>query len=242
MATAALAEAPLAPAIPSIDGSETAVLRRTMVERQLRPFDVTNVPLLGRFLETPRELFLPPALAPLAYSDLPLSANGAAETRWVPPPLILARFLQVAEIRPEHKVLDVAGGAGYAAVLVGGLAAQVTALESDAELAAQARANLTKVGAANVAVETGPLGQGAPATAPYDIILVHGLVECGLDHLLAQLTPNGHLMAYKRPGANSGVKAIRIERVGGACGGERPLFDAAAPPLAAFAKAAAFQF
>jgi protein-L-isoaspartate(D-aspartate) O-methyltransferase len=241
MASAATAEVPLEPATSATGDAGIAILRRTMVERQLRPFDVTDVPLLNRFLETPREIFLPSELAPVVYSDLSLSARGAVETRWVPPPLILARFLQAAEIRPEHKVLDVAGGAGYAAALVGGLAAQVTALESDVELAAQALANLKKIGAANIAVETGPLDQGSQA-APFDIILVHGLVECGVDHLLAQLTPNGRLLAYKRPRAFNGVKAVRIERVDGALGGERPLFDAAAPPLTAFAKAAAFQF
>jgi len=248
MASAATADAPREPAAPSREnealkaGAATAALRKTMVERQLRPFDVTDAPLLSRFLALPREAFLPAALAPLAYSDLALSAKGASETRWIAPPLVLARLLQAGEIRPEHKVLDVAGGAGYAAALVSGLAARVVALESDAELAAQARAHLANVGAANVTVLTGPLAEGAPGAGPFDVILIHGAVDCGLERLFAQLTPNGRLLAYKRPDPGSGVKAVRFERSQGKNAGERALFDAAAAPLAAFAEAPTFRF
>lgn len=145
-------------------GKATAALRRTMVERQLRPFDVTDLPVLNRFLNVPREAFLPPSLAAVAYSDLAVVGKGSsgACSRALPAPLVLARFLQSAEIRPHHKVLDIAGGAGYPAALLSGLAAEVVALESDPELAEQARANLAKVGATQVRVLCGPLEKGAP--------------------------------------------------------------------------------
>ena len=62
MAQAATAEA--APANPTVDasaameaGKATAELRRVMVERQLRPFDVTDLPVLQRFLDVPRGSF-----------------------------------------------------------------------------------------------------------------------------------------------------------------------------------------
>lgn len=63
-----MAEAAEIPAEDSCSrlGATTAALRQTMVERQLRTFDVTDLPLLRRFLAVPRELFLPNDLAPLA--------------------------------------------------------------------------------------------------------------------------------------------------------------------------------
>ncbi|HYA80623.1 MAG TPA: methyltransferase domain-containing protein [Methylocystis sp.] len=242
MPSAAIADAPTEQTSPSSAGAATAVVRRTMVDRQLRPFDVTDLPLLEAFLETPREFFLPPALESLAYSDKPMSAKGATETRWVPPPLVLARFLQAAELRENLKVLDVGGGAGYAAALAARLCAKIVVLESDPKFADEARANLLRVGASNATVVAGPLNQGAPAQAPFDVILVHGAVEDNLDALFAQLAPNGRLFAYQRSGAASGVRAYRYERADGHDAGGRPLFDAAAPPLAAFAKPAGFQF
>ena len=182
------------------DGKATEELRKVMVERQLRPFDVTDLPVLQRFFDVPREFFLPPELKPIAYSDLAIPGRGTigAASRAIPAPLVLARFLQKAEIRPTHRVLDVAGGAGYSAALLSGLAGEVVALESEPELAALARANLAKVGATQVRVECGPLEKGVPAAAPFDVILIHGAVEGGLDALFEQLTPNGHLLAYKK--------------------------------------------
>ena len=151
MAQAATAKAaPVNPIVePSAgleDGKATEELRKVMVERQLRPFDVTDLPVLQRFFDVPREFFLPPELKPMAYSDLAISGRGAAgaASRAIPAPLVLARFLQKAEIRPTQRVLDVAGGAGYSAALLSGLAGEVVALENEPELAALARANLAR--------------------------------------------------------------------------------------------------
>ncbi len=108
------------------DGKATEELRKVMVERQLRPFDVTDLPVLQRFFDVPREFFLPPELKPIAYSDLAIPGRGTigAASRAIPAPLVLARLLQKAEIRPTHRVLDVAGGAGYSAALLSGLRAR----------------------------------------------------------------------------------------------------------------------
>jgi len=232
---------------PASDGrnaSATAAVRRTMVERQLRPFDVTDVPVLERFLEAPREAFLPRELAPLAYSDSAITLKDAAgkKSRVLQPPLILARLLQAAEIRPESKVLDIAGGAGYSAALISGLAASVVALESDATLAAAARANLAAVGASNARVEFGPLDKGVADGAPYDVILVHGGVEGNLDALLGQLGPNGRLFAILTPDVDGGQQVVAFERANGVLAGQRPLFDASAPILDEFRKSAGFEF
>ncbi len=221
-------------------GKATAALRRTMVERQLRPYDVHDLSVLNRFLEVPRELFLPAELEPFAYSDLAIAGNGLRRAALAP--FVLARFLQSAELEPDHKVLDIAGGAGYSAALLSGLAREVVALESDAELAAAARANLAKIGAANVRVESGALEKGAPDAAPFDVIFIDGVVETELDVLLEQLTPNGRLLAFKRLDRDGGLKAVRFDRFDGKLGGARPIFDASAPVLAAFAKAPGFEF
>lgn len=239
MAQAATAEAQDAPVNPPI-GAATAALRRVMVDRQLRPYDVTDIEVLGRFLAVPREAFLPENLAAIAYSDLAIEGLGLR--RALPAPLVLARFLQAADIRPQHKVLEVAGGAGYSAALLSGLAKEVVSLENDPELSAKARENLVKIGAENVRVETGALDKGVAALAPYDVILVHGVIETGLDELFAQLAPNGRLVAFKRLDPRGGIKAVIFEHVQGRLAGERAVFDAAAPLLPAFAKEAGFAF
>ena len=82
----------LSPATP-----DYAALRQTMVDCQIRTFDVTNQVLLAQFLNIPREIFLPPELAAVAYSDtaLKIRISSPDETqRILLPPLILARMMQ----------------------------------------------------------------------------------------------------------------------------------------------------
>jgi protein-L-isoaspartate(D-aspartate) O-methyltransferase len=240
-----MAEAALAQADSRSDnGSATAALRQIMVDRQLRTFDVTDLPLLRQFLNTPREIFLPHDLAPLAYSDLPLVLKGedGRPVRRLLPPLILARLLQEAQIRETEKVLIVGGATGYSAAIVAGLAAHVVLLESDPRLAAGARSYLQALGVGNASVENGPLPKGAPAAAPFDVIVVEGAVEDGLDDLLAQLTDDGRLIAIARPDPESGWAATLFERSAGKPAGSRALFDASAPVLEGFEKAQGFVF
>jgi len=226
----------------SEQGREVAELRRTMVERQLRPFDVTDVPLLERFFEVPRELFLPSSQAALAYSDLAVTVKGAGgRKRTLLPPLVLARLLQGGAPRPGEKALDI-GGAGYSAALLSGLVGEVVALECDPELAARAREGLAAIGAANVRIETGPFEKGFAAAAPYDVIYVQGAVETGLEALFAQLTPNGRLLAIVTPEAGAGQHVVRFERQGGQAAGRVSLLSASAPILDGFEKAPAFSF
>ena len=222
--------------------SAAAELRRTMVERQLRPFDLTDVPLLERFLQVPRDLFLPSSQASVAYSDLAVTVKGAGgHKRTLLPPLVLGRMLQGGAPREGEKVLAI-GGAGYSAALLSGLAGEVVMLECDAELARRAREGLTALGVSNVRVETGPLSQGVAAGAPYDLIVVEGGVESGLDALFAQLAPNGRLMAIVTPEPGAGQHVVRFERQGGQAAGRVSLLSAGAPILEGFAKAPAFSF
>lgn len=221
-------------------GEATATLRHTMVERQLRPFDVTDVPLLERFLDVPRELFLSDSLAPLAYSDLAVAVKSAGgRRRSLLPPLVLARMLQAAEIKATDKALDI-GGAGYSAALLAGLAEKVVALECDPDLFTRARAGLDAMGYENVQLELGPLEEGCRASAPYDVIIVEGHVQAGLDALFEQLTPDGRLLAIVTPEPRGGQQVVRFERQAGRAAGERPLFSANAPVLDGFVQAPGF--
>lgn len=221
-------------------GEATATLRHTMVERQLRPFDVTDVPLLERFLSVPREIFLPDSFAPLAYSDMAVTLRPAGgRKRSLLPPLVLARMLQAADIKESDKAL-VIGGAGYSAALLCGLAEKVVAVECDPDLFARAKAGIDALGCENVQLELGPLEAGYRAAAPFDVIIVEGQAQAGLDALFEQLTPDGRLLAIVRPDARGGQQVVRFERQAGRAAGERPLFSASAPVLEGFAQPPGF--
>ena len=238
-----MSEAAVAPARRETDQTVAMVeRRRTMVDRQLRPFDITDAPLLDQFLATPRELFLPEHQADLAYSDLAVTIRGASgRVRSLLPPLVLARMLQGAAPRPGQKALAI-GGAGYSAALLAGLVDEVVVVESDPELARRAVAGLCTLGVANAKVETGPLSRGAPHLGPFDFILVEGAADSGLDPLFEQLKPDGRLLAIVTPEVGAGRQLVRFERVEGKAAGDRPLLSAGAPVLEGFEKAPAFAF
>ncbi len=224
--------------------SQSARLRRTMVDCQIRTFDVTDQPLLARMLEVPREDFLPPELAPLAYSDTGLQVKPGEERRSLLPPLVLARLIQGANIGSTDTVLDVGAATGYSTALLAGLAGRVVALESDPSLYKDLRANLDTFGLAQVQTVLASLPEGAPKEAPFDVILINGAAEANLDALFAQLRDGGRLVALKPlSGDQTGraSKAVRYQKNDSGIG-YRVLFDASAPVLDAFRRNERFTF
>ncbi|MGH6834648.1 MAG: protein-L-isoaspartate O-methyltransferase family protein [Methylocella sp.] len=227
--------------------AQSALHRRTMVDCQIRTFDVTDQQLLARMLEVPREHFLPLELVELAYSDIGLQLKPAGpgeERRTLLPPLVLARLIQGAGVVATDTVLDVGAATGYSSALLAGLAGRVVALESERSLYGALRSNLDASGLAKVQTVLGPLAEGAPEAAPFDLIFINGAVEARLEPLFAQLKDAGRLVAVKPlpgdPSGNAG-KAVRYEKIDGG-NGYRVLFDAAVPVLEAFRRDEQFTF
>ena len=217
-----------------------AQARRTMVDSQLRTFDVTDRAILTAMGEIPRERFMPSGRETLAYSDqaIPLSDRHAGAQRVMLAPMVLARLIQALELRPNARVLDVATGHGYASAVLARLGVAVVALECDSALAELSRSNLAgQVDA--VQVETGPLLQGSTQHGPFDAILVNGAVVGQPDELLSQLKEGGRLACLSR--GDGPCKAVVYVRSGDAFGA-RALFDATAPALAEMDSEPAFVF
>jgi protein-L-isoaspartate(D-aspartate) O-methyltransferase len=214
-----------------------AVARLNMVESQLRTNKVLDEALLEAFLRVPRERFVPVAFHDAAYfdDDLPLG-NGRAMLE----PMILARLLEVAHVREQDRVLDIACATGYGTAILARLAASVVGVEQDLELARQARARLAELGVLHASIAENPLVAGDGSGAPYDVIVIEGAVAFIPDTIAAQLAEGGRLVTVVKSGARMG-SATLMNRVQGVLS-RRPLFDAAAPLLPGFAPAPSFIF
>lgn len=221
--------------------------RRTMVECQIRTFDVTDQRVIARFQEVPRELFLPDTVRNLAYSDIGFVVRAPspdAESRYLLPPLVLARLIQGGRVKPTDRVLDVAPGLGYSTAILAGLARDVVALEADESLRVGLAARLEAYGLGAVRTRAGRLEDGAASDDPFDVILVNGTIETNPAALADQLVEGGRLLALKRGPADPtgrAAKAMCFEKSGRSLGG-RFLFDASSPPLQAFREAPRFVF
>src|SRR5690606_12018045 len=117
------------------------------------------------------------------------------------------RLLQLAGIGAEDIVLEIGCVTGYSTAVISCLAGSVIALESDPVLAAQASANLSRLGYDNAVVVEGPLVEGHAAEAPYDFILLNGAVEEVPEALFAQLRDGGRLLAIVGTG-NTGTATM----------------------------------
>jgi len=217
-----------------------ATARQNMVDGQVRTNDVTDTRILEAMLALPRELFVPESRRALAYLDLDLdvSESGVAK-RYMLKPQVIAKLLQAAEIAATDKVLLVGSATGYAAALVARLAAKVTATESDAALVAKGTKILGQLGFTNVAMEAGAPMEGAPADAPYDVIVLNGATEVAPERLFEQLAEGGRLVgifATRKP-----PRATIVTKSHGDLG-DRALFDAAAPVLPGMERAPSFVF
>lgn len=213
--------------------------RRMMVDSQLRTFDVNDIPLLDAMDTVPRERFVLQGREELAYIDQDIPVSLGVERRYMLSPMVLGRMIQSLGIEAGERVLDVACGRGYSAAVLAELGAEVTALEAEESLAQTAKECLVAAGANNVSVKHGPLDQGAAENAPYDAILVNGAVEVRPEGLLRQLAEGGRLICVK--GRGRAARATLYVRSGDTFG-ERSLFDAAAPLLAAFQTKPGFTF
>ncbi len=214
-----------------------AEARKRMVDGQIRPNRVTETRLLEALRATPREAFVPAAAASRAYADEEVPLPGG---RALMQPMLLAKLLQLAAIRPAERVLVVCAGTGYGAAIAARLGAQVVALEPDAALRAIAARALEAEGAGALRLEAGDPTQGFAAAAPYDVILVEGEIPGVPESLSSQLAEGGRLVAVLAEGSGQGV-AMLGRRSGGALT-LSPAFDAAVAPLQAFQPSPGFVF
>jgi protein-L-isoaspartate(D-aspartate) O-methyltransferase len=214
-----------------------AQARRTMVDCQVRPSDVTDLRVIAALLDVPRERFVPAARRPIAYLDIDVPVAEAGR-RALLKPMVFAKMVQAATIGESDRVLDVGCATGYSSAVLAKLAGNVVALEEDPALARTAADNLAAVHAA-VAVAGGPLAAGWPDAAPYDAILLEGAVEIVPDAILAQLKDGGRLVAVVGTGP---MRKATIYRKAVGRLSAQTLFDAAAPLLPGFSKPPAFVF
>jgi protein-L-isoaspartate(D-aspartate) O-methyltransferase len=207
-----------------------AQARRAMVDSQLRPQAVTDPLVVAAMASVPREAFVPASSAAIAYIDrmVPLGSGRALS-----PAASLGRMLTELRCRRGERALVVGAGAGYSSAVLAEMGLDVVALESDPALLDQLS------GLAGVTSLSGPMEEGAPAHAPFDIILVDGQIEQLPEALIGQLKPGGRLAACLVEG---GVPRLMIGIRSAHGFGLKSVADASMAPLPGFARPAVFTF
>ncbi len=216
--------------------TDFAAARRHMVDGQLLPNRVTDPRLIAAMSAIARERFVPKSMQSVAYLDEDIEVVPG---RFMLEPMVLARLLQELDLTGSDEVLDVGCTTGYAAAVLGQLVDVVVAVEATEELVEMATSNLVAEEVNNAAVIAGTLEAGYPQQAPYDVVLVEGMVAEVPDMLLDQLCEGGRLATVIN---QDGVgKASLFVKHGGTVG-RRELFDANTPSLPGFERQPGFVF
>jgi protein-L-isoaspartate(D-aspartate) O-methyltransferase len=175
----------------TITMTDYAAEREAMVERQLKRRGITEKIILDAFLQVPRECFVSPDYAHLAYGDhpLPIEANQT-----ISQPYIVALMIQAACIGLRDKVLEVGAGSGYAAAVISRIAGQVIAIERQHDLVEVAGERLQRLGFDNVTVVEGDGTRGCPEHAPFDAIVAAASGSHVPKPLIDQLADGGRIV------------------------------------------------
>lgn len=212
-----------------------------MLFRQFLPNKLTDEKLRHAFEEVWCEKFIPAPSTPLSYCDqsLALLVKGHEALS----PLSLMRLLQAAAITKKHRVLNIASGTGFGAVILSYLAKSVVCLEEEDELYLLLRHNVQQFSTSAMKVVQGKLVEGVSPQGLYDIIFIEGAVQEVPLSLLKQLAEGGRLFAYEPIVEDTKrhlSRAVYYERFGKTYT-KTILFDAVAPRLEAFNRQHGFQ-
>jgi protein-L-isoaspartate(D-aspartate) O-methyltransferase len=163
-----------------------------MVREQIENRGITHPAVLRSMRNTPRHLFVPPALREMAYADRPLPIGYGAT---ISQPYIVALMTELLNPAKADKVLEIGTGSGYQAAILAPLVSHVFTIEIVPELARSAAETLKAAGHKNVTVRSGDGYKGWPEEAPFDAIILTAAPPDIPTVLVQQLKAAGRLVA-----------------------------------------------
>jgi protein-L-isoaspartate(D-aspartate) O-methyltransferase len=171
-----------------MDLVKETVLRRRMVEEQIRRRGIRDEGVLSAMEEVPRHLFVPKEIRHRAYADEPL-AIGEGQT--ISQPYIVAEMTAALRLSGTEKVLEVGTGSGYQTAILARLCREIVTIERFASLSDEARRLLATMGIRSVTFVVGDGSLGSPGHAPFDRILSAAASPTVPDPWVSQLSDGG---------------------------------------------------
>ncbi len=183
-----------------------AVERQHMVETQLSARGIRDQRLLDAMASIPRHEFVEARYRDQAYEDHPLPI-GAGQT--ISQPYIVALMLDLLQLEPSSKVLEIGTGSGYQTAVLTQLAAHVYSVERHPELAREAADTLSRLGLINFTVITGDGSRGLAEYAPFDAIVVSAAASQVPPALFEQLREGGRMIIPVGPPEAQELQLVR---------------------------------
>jgi protein-L-isoaspartate(D-aspartate) O-methyltransferase len=164
---------------------------------------VTDLAVLAAIEKTPRDLFTPDLFKDRAWEDsaLPITCGQT-----ISQPYIVGLMTQALTLEPRSRVLEIGTGSGYQTAVLSRVSRLVYTVERYRTLMKEAEGRFQTLGLTNVITKFGDGWEGWPEQAPFDRIMVTAAAQEEPKTLLAQLKPNGVLVA---PVGKGPVQSLR---------------------------------
>ena len=201
-------------------------LRQTMIDTQIRTWDVFDPEVLRVLQELRREQFVPAHLQELAFADFEVPL-GHGERMWTPK--MEARALQELEIQPHDHILEIGTGSGYFTALLARMGASVHTIDDRDDFVRAAEGRLQMLGISNVQFHAADGSAGLPGASPFDVIVLTGALLELPKAFLEQLKPGGRLLAIL--GQSPLTQVRRYQRALDGTLRSLDLFETDIPPL-----------
>ncbi|MFO7906618.1 MAG: protein-L-isoaspartate(D-aspartate) O-methyltransferase [Pirellulaceae bacterium] len=167
------------------------LMRRRMVETQLKGRGIRDRRVLRAMSKVPRHLFVPRNQREFAYRDAALPI-GHGQT--ITSPYVVAYMTEQLDPQPTDKVLEIGTGSGYQASVLSRIVDQVYSIEIVEPLGNRAARVIRQLRYDNVHTKIGDGYQGWPEHAPFDKVIVTCSPEKVPPALVDQLREGGRLI------------------------------------------------
>ena len=158
------------------DRAAAEARRADLVDRLVVAGTVRSPAVEHALRTVPRERFVPEVDPAEVYEDRPqlVKADGAETLSTISQPTMVAIMLELAQLAPGERVLEIGSGTGYNAALLGtlvGPTGTVVGVDIEEDLVRRARTVLDGLGLTQVAVHAADGREGWPPDSPYHCVM-----------------------------------------------------------------------
>ena len=166
--------------------------KKNMIESQLKPEGISCLNTIGCLSEINREDFVPSDFINMAYAeyDIPLQNNFTMLR-----PLLVAKILQLLEIKKSDNILEVGTGSGYLTCCLSLMANSVDTLDIDINMLENSKKSHKKYNLHNINYFNKDIFSSWTSNKKYDAVILTGSIDSRIDELENLLCDNGKMFA-----------------------------------------------
>ena len=173
----------------------------------MRARGVQDLKVLRALERAPRALFMPQRYRDVSGRDFALPIGGG---QTAPPPSVVAGMIAALGLEPQHSVLEIGSGTGYASALIGQMASHVMAVERCQSLMLEAATRLKALKVDNVEASWSDGHEWLGRAERFDRIIIHALIAPPVNDWMGLLKPGGALIGVLADDGAGGQRVMRL--------------------------------